>query len=668
MKFSVDCHYRLADGDSGAANSRTFVEGKVMLRERSAGQSAFLTLVETVNGERKNKLFTIVCLGHLQEVAIAERAPDVVVAAPGSPRRASLRRTKFAAAAAGAGGTGADAGGGGASSNVDPVAVTPDAQSVFLNLRLEPGDGSGAEPPTVGGTGQPTALSLCFASADVAVSWIKALLKYSDAAPRSIARAAFDVAELVVADEEAANRRMPIILAVSKSKKIPRFTPHTLSDTPTFGGTVVPLNDTLDSLEERVRDLLQPQAEPAEDRDEIVALSIEDYPELARNVIHTHNQFPKLHAALADGIVANVDSLSATPTQVNFLKRACKAVRGDEVPPPTPQELQERERRPASKAVVGGGEEPPRVLTTGGSASHSETDTDEDLAPIPMLALGVVADMGFSPAASQKSKRKSILDADVLINHESLDGFHTSLDGSLSDEFDSTISVDDAFHHADGWQRDAETQTEEDPSIVSLDVHNTVLAELDEARAAQAEFAETADKAHAEIASKDLELSAKEAEVGEQAAAIMAKDVQLAANDEAIAARDAEIASLDAELAARDAEIESKGTALEAKEGENAKLRDELDASRTVIETLRGRVAELEKVRENTKSLQRWVGDCLVERVGACYHIPLRAVTELSSVVALCVVRPTRFNLSARWRRPCSPHNCSIYLWSTQPL
>ena len=65
-----------------------------MLRERSSGEPAFLTLVETEHGDRKNKLFTIVSLGHLKSVAVSEVESGSVVNDDSSPRRSSLRRTK----------------------------------------------------------------------------------------------------------------------------------------------------------------------------------------------------------------------------------------------------------------------------------------------------------------------------------------------------------------------------------------------------------------------------------------------------------------------------------------------------------------------------------------------------------------------------------------------
>ena len=45
-------------------------------------------------------------------------------------------------------------------------------------------------------------LSMRFQTSDKVVSWIKAIFQHADVAARSIAHAAYDVAELVLADEE----------------------------------------------------------------------------------------------------------------------------------------------------------------------------------------------------------------------------------------------------------------------------------------------------------------------------------------------------------------------------------------------------------------------------------------------------------------------------------
>ena len=67
------------------------------------------------------------------------------------------------------------------------------AGAVVLKLFLAPDDGDSSSL---------LCLSMRFQTPDKVVSWIKAVFQHADVAARTIARAAFDVAELVLADEE----------------------------------------------------------------------------------------------------------------------------------------------------------------------------------------------------------------------------------------------------------------------------------------------------------------------------------------------------------------------------------------------------------------------------------------------------------------------------------
>jgi len=57
-------------------------------------------------------------------------------------------------------------------------------------------------------------------------------------------------------------------------------------------------------------------------------------------------------------------------------------------------------------------------------SDQSESDEFEDvdeldtLGPMPVLDLGVVTGLGFSPAGDQVARRKSVFDADVLVRTE----------------------------------------------------------------------------------------------------------------------------------------------------------------------------------------------------------------------------------------------------------
>jgi hypothetical protein len=64
-----------------------------MLRQRSEGESSFLSLVEsTTSSQGSRNTFTIVCLGHLRCVGIQEEAE--AAASPQVATQSPLRRTK----------------------------------------------------------------------------------------------------------------------------------------------------------------------------------------------------------------------------------------------------------------------------------------------------------------------------------------------------------------------------------------------------------------------------------------------------------------------------------------------------------------------------------------------------------------------------------------------
>jgi len=177
-----------------------------MLRERAEGESAFLTVIETEHGDRKNKYFTIVCMGHLEYIAAVEEQVEIP-AESSTGQRMALKRTKPAQY--------------GSLQNPIPMSVLV-ACVCFNPMDCIPGNApySGttgvtvlnlffaADSGTESRSERKSCLSLRIASMDTVATWVNALFRHSNAATRSIARAAHDVAELVMADETEAKVRV----------------------------------------------------------------------------------------------------------------------------------------------------------------------------------------------------------------------------------------------------------------------------------------------------------------------------------------------------------------------------------------------------------------------------------------------------------------------------
>lgn len=90
--------------------------------------------------------------------------------------------------------------------------------------------------------------------------------------------------------------------------------------------------------------------------------------------------------------------------QVNYLTRACRNIRAE-------GKLQDKES--PAQAVAD-----PHIKSEASAETFPDAESDDDsdeLTPMHMLDLGVVTAMGSSPSTLQKSRQKSILDADVLV-------------------------------------------------------------------------------------------------------------------------------------------------------------------------------------------------------------------------------------------------------------